>query len=295
MKSTASMRTLVRILVVAVGALAVACGNDESDPIVVGAGDSAESILLAEIYSGALARTGADTVVEAKLGNRADYLAALDAGRVALVGEHTGELLAHYDAGATERVPGKVAEALSKSLPEGLVVSDPAEGADMRPRVLISTELSERDAVESVGDLADRCPAATAGAVAVPGPLPPDGAATRIAACDFAGVVRFADPGAARKALLDGKIQAIVAPGPPELTPGIDDRLTVLSDDKYAVRAENVLPLFRKGVLDERRIKKLNYVAGELTTADLAEMIVRVREGAAPAELARTWLDDHAL
>jgi osmoprotectant transport system substrate-binding protein len=48
--------------------------------------------------------------------------------------------------------------------------------------------------------------------------------------------------------------------------------------------------------LDQRQIKKLNYVAGELTTADLATMVRRVRdEHASAADLARTWLDEHAL
>ncbi|MGK8522343.1 glycine betaine ABC transporter substrate-binding protein [Nocardia asteroides] len=292
----ASQRVLARLLVVVSVALVVSCGNDERGPsIAVGAGDSAESSVLAEIYAGALARTGARTAVVPRLGGRADYLAALDADRVHVVGEHTGALLAHFDEHATVRLPKEVATAVSAALPEGLVVSDLADGTDLRPRVLLTAQAAARDEVRSVGDLAPSCGALTVGVAATPGLLPSAGR-NGVSGCDFAATVAFPDPAALREALLEGRVQAGLLSGPPELAPGATDGLTVLSDDDYAVRAENVLPLFRKGSLDQRQIKKLNYVAGELTTDELAAMIRRVRdEGAAPGDLARAWLDEHGL
>ncbi|WP_327109938.1 transporter [Nocardia sp. NBC_01730] len=292
-----SVRMVARFLVVGAVALVVSCGNDDSGPrITVGAGDSAESAVLAEIYAGALARTGARTAVESHLGGRSDYLAALDAGRVEVVGEHTGALLAHLDEHAADRLPAKVASALSAALPEGLLVSDIADGADLRPRVLVTEQAAARDNVRSVGDLASRCGGLTVGVASAPGLLPLPAGLDRVTGCDFAAIAAFPDPAALRRALLDGQIQVGVLTGPPELAPGATDGLTALSDDDYALRAENVLPLFRKGLLDQRQIKKLNYVAGELTTKDLAVMIRRVRDdGAAPGEVARAWLDEHAL
>ncbi|MBF6208420.1 transporter [Streptomyces gardneri] len=297
MVSAPSQRVLARLLVVASVALVVSCGNDESPApsITVGAGDSVESSVLAEIYAGALARTGARTAVAPRLGGRADYLAALDADRVQVVGEHAGALLAHFDEHASVRLPKEVASAVSAALPEGLVVSDLADGADLRPRVLLTAQAAAHDKVRSVGDLAPHCGALTVGVAATPGLLPSAGK-DRVTGCDFAATVAFPDPAALRKALLAGEVQAGLLSGPLELAPGAADGLTVLSDDGYAVRAENVLPLFRKGLLDQRQIKKLNYVAGELTTDELAAMIRRVRdEGAAPGDIARAWLDDHAL
>ncbi|MGK8501203.1 glycine betaine ABC transporter substrate-binding protein [Nocardia asiatica] len=292
----ASQRMLARLLVVASAALVVSCGNDAQGPsITVGAGDSAESSVLAEIYAGALARTGTRTAVAARLGGRADYLAALDADRVQVVAEHTGALLAHFDVPAAEQLPKMVAEAVSAALPEGLVISDFADGADLRPRVLLTAQAADRDKVRSVGDLAPRCGELTVGVAVTPG-LIPSGGSDRVRGCDFAATVAFPDPAALRKALLDGRVQAGLLSGPPELAPGATDGLAVLSDDGCAVRPENVLPLFRKGLLDQRQIKKLNYVAGELTTDELAVMIRRVRdEGAAPGDIARDWLDLHAL
>ncbi|WP_405161104.1 ABC transporter substrate-binding protein [Nocardia sp. NBC_01499] len=293
----ASLRMLARVLVVATAALAVSCGNgDQGARITVGAGDSTESAVLAEIYAGALARIGTRTSVEPHLGDRAGYLAALDAGRADLIGEHNGALLAYLDSKAADRTPDDVRKALSKSLPEGLVVTDAADGTDLRPRVVLSTEAATRDNVNAVGDLTPRCGTLTLGVAPVPNliALPPT--LERVTDCAFAATVPFPDAAALRKALLDGQVQAGLLTGPPAVVPGSTDGLTILSDDTYAVRAENVLPLFRKGVLDDRQIKKLNYVAGELTTDDLAAMIRDVRDnGAKPAELARKWLDDHSL
>lgn len=303
----ASRRMLAWIVMVTAAGLAVSCGSDNPGPtIAVGAGDSKESNLLAQIYAGALARTGVRTSVTADLGNRAGYLGALDAGTVTVVGEHSGELLTFLNAGAHARKPEvttdladksapvglSVTEELNRSLPEGLAVSDPADGTDMRARVLL-TEAAGKD-VRSIAALAPRCGEIQAGVAPVPAVLQ-SAATVRIAGCDFAGTRSYPDAAALRKALLDGEIQAGILTGPPALVPGATDGLMVLTDNDYAVRAENVLAVYRKGLLDDRQIRKLNYVAGELTTDELAQMIRKVREGAAAAEVARSWLDNHAL
>ncbi|NEW37063.1 transporter, partial [Nocardia cyriacigeorgica] len=106
-------------------------------PLVVGSGDTAESVLLAEIYAQALARTGAGVAVERDLGARADRLAALDAGTVTLVGEHNGALLADLAGDAVAWTGKEVTTELNRSLPQGLVVTDAADGADLRPRLVV--------------------------------------------------------------------------------------------------------------------------------------------------------------
>lgn len=303
---TASRRVLARVLVVMAVGLVVSCGNDnQGSTIVVGAGDSAESNLLAQIYSGALARTGARTSVLANLGNRADTLGALDAGTVAVVGEHSGDLLTFLNGNARARTPEvadksepvrlSVTEELNRSLPEGLAVSDPADGTDMRPRVLLTEATATRDNLRSIGALTSHCGEIEAGVAPVPGVLRAPTGPVSIAGCAFAGTRTYPDPAALRKALLDGEIQAGILTGPPAPAAGSTDGLIVLADGDYAVRAENVLAVYRKGLLDDQQIRKLNYVAGELTTDELIGMIQQVRAGAAAADVARDWLDLHAL
>ncbi|MGW0245171.1 glycine betaine ABC transporter substrate-binding protein [Nocardia goodfellowii] len=290
-----SRRMLTRALVVALAAVAVSCGNESAPTpgFVVGAGDSLESGLLAEIYAGALARTGLSVSVKNQLGDRADYLAALDAGTVSLVGDHSGELLEFFDSGTQARTPAEVTKALHSSLPEGLVVADAADGTDMRPRVLIPAAAAEGKQVRS---LAARCADLRAGTAPVPAVLRAPDAPIRVAGCDFRETITLLDADDLREALLDGRVQAGLLTGPAALAPHPLDGLTTLTDDDYALRAENVLPVLRKGSLDALRLKKLNYVAGELTTDELVEMIRRIRAGETTAgDAARVWLDAHAL
>ncbi|MEU8898522.1 glycine betaine ABC transporter substrate-binding protein [Nocardia sp. NPDC048505] len=293
-----SRRMLARVLVVAVSALAVSCGDESAagPDFVVGAGNSVESNLLAHIYSGALARTGLRVEVRERLGDRPDYLAALDEGAVSLVGEHSGELLTYLDGGSPARTPKAVTEALAGSLPEGLVVADAADGTDMRPRVLLPTVVAEQEGVRTVAALGPRCATTPVGVAPVPAVLRAPEWPVRIAGCDVPSVEALLGPAALREALLGDRIRAGVLGGPVELAPDALAGLTALTDEEYALRAQNVLPVLRKGSLDEVRLKKLNYVAGELTTAELSEMLLRVGAGRiSAAEAARDWLDQHAL
>src|SRR5881628_1722822 len=132
--------------------LVVSCSGGDSGPsLTVGAGNSAQSELIAQIYAQALSRAGTRTEVHHGLGQRGDYLAALDAGTVTLVGDDSGDLLSTFDSGSRARKPDRtpgtgpeaaadttptVADALSRALPEGLVTSDIADGTDLRPALV---------------------------------------------------------------------------------------------------------------------------------------------------------------
>ncbi|MFI5719967.1 glycine betaine ABC transporter substrate-binding protein [Nocardia sp. NPDC051750] len=292
----ASVRAVGRMLVPALAVLAVSCGADDPEPVVVGAQESAQSRVLAEIYAQALARTGTAVRVEAGLGGRADVLAALGAGTVTVAADHNGALLAELNTGADAETVDAVTEELNGSLPQDTATSDPADGTDFEPRVLITTATAGQRGIETVEDLTGQCSGLVAGTAAVPGVLELPTAAARISGCEFMATQQFADPAELRPALLDGRIQVAVLGGPAEFLPAGTDGLTVLADPGDAIRTENPLALVRKGMLDERQSEKLNYVAGELTTDELVTLVLRVRDQSAdPAELARTWLDAHGL
>ena len=111
MELAASVRMSARAVVAVMAAtLAVSCSHGDSGPaITVGAGNSAQSELIAEIYAGALARTGIRTATATQLGQRGDYLAALDAASVQVVGDDSGDLLTAFDSGSPARVADKTA------------------------------------------------------------------------------------------------------------------------------------------------------------------------------------------
>ncbi|NNH69777.1 transporter [Nocardia uniformis] len=298
-------RLLGSVLVLALSAAAVSCTRDSAEPtIVVGAGDSDQARIIAEIYAGALARTGADTRVEERLGTRADYLADLDANSVTLVSDDTGDLLRYFDAAATATEPDKVLPALYSALPEGLIVSDPADGTDLRVTVVTA---SAAQLPTTLQDLASRCSELAVGINTGPSadPLRPaldpqldvvDPLRTTYG-CTITHLTTYGSDAEVREALLDGTIQAGVLSVPPAFLPGGNpDTLDTVADPDYAFRAQQILPLLRKAALTNDQLRKLNYVAGELTTADLADMVRQFREGnASPPNLARTWLDAHAL
>lgn len=292
----ASTRVVARVLVPVLAVLTVSCGGETRSELVVGAQTSAESRVLADIYAQALARTGAAVRVEPGLGSRTEVLAALDAGTVAVAPDHNGALLADLNGGAEATTTKAVTRELNGSLPQGTVTSDPADGADLEPRVLVTAAIAEQHGIESVAQLAAQCATMAAGVAAVPGLVELPAVAEKIADCEFASAEVFPEPGELRRALLEGRVQAAVLAGPAEFLPGGTEGLKVLADPEDAIRPENPLALVRKGALDDRQLEKLNYVAGELTTDELAALVLRVRdESADPGELARTWLDTHGL
>jgi glycine betaine/choline ABC-type transport system substrate-binding protein len=78
--------------------------------------------------------------------------------------------------------------------------------------------------------------------------------------------------------------------------PGIPADLVALADGKPAlIRAENVVPLYRRNALSDRQLLAINEVAGVLDTAALVEMRRQVGAGADPQGVAAGWLAQHPL
>ncbi|BBN47134.1 hypothetical protein JPH1_16090 [Mycobacterium avium subsp. hominissuis] len=78
--------------------------------------------------------------------------------------------------------------------------------------------------------------------------------------------------------------------------PGTPADLVALADGKPAlIRAENVVPLYRRNALSERQLLAINEVAGVLDTAALVDMRRQVDTGADPQAVAGGWLAEHPL
>jgi glycine betaine/choline ABC-type transport system substrate-binding protein len=75
----------------------------------------------------------------------------------------------------------------------------------------------------------------------------------------------------------------------------VPSEVVVLSDKTALIRAENVVPLYRRNELTESQVLALNEIAGVLDTGSLADMRRKVAEGADPALVAGQWLDEHPL
>ncbi|QBJ97807.1 ABC transporter substrate-binding protein [Rhodococcus sp. ABRD24] len=267
-------------------------GPPEPGTVVVGSGDSIESEVVARIYAGALAAAGTRTELRTGIGNRGAYLAALDADTVSLVPDRTGRLLQHFDPDSAATEEEEVYEALNKSLPEGLSVSDYAL-ADDRSTLVLAAGQAGRLSARSLEDLAPRCGELTLRASET---FSQDvnglSRLQSVYGCTFGQVLPGGpDAQVSADVLAGSALVGGITAGSPEIRP---DDLTVLADDESAFMAQNVVPLFRTGTLGDAQVKALNVVAGELTTADLAELVGRIRDGkVSSADAAGEWLSDH--
>ncbi|QCQ90332.1 ABC transporter substrate-binding protein [Rhodococcus sp. SGAir0479] len=280
-------------------AAAAGCGVDTSSsvggpisagPVVVGASDSVESELVARLYAGSLDAHGRSTELLLGLGDRADRLAALDADRVALVPDYTGRLLHWFDPGAEVTAADDVYEALNKSLPPGLAVSDYAP-ADDRSSLVLGAARAGSSGPGTVGDLAPDC--ATSTLYSTPEFAEDRNALSRLASvygCTFAAVVPVPDAAA-----MSGELAGTAAVGgTTAAAPAVRaDELAVLGDEDDAFTAQNVVPLYRGEALTSDDVKALSVVM-QLTTSDLTGMAARIRAGEiSSADAANEWLDEH--
>ena len=96
------------------------------EEIVIGSANFSESVLLANIYAGALNNAGVNATTNTGIGSREIYLNALEDGSIDVIPEYTGALGFFYDPEFSETDPQAVYDAIQGLLPEDFVVLDRA-------------------------------------------------------------------------------------------------------------------------------------------------------------------------
>lgn len=271
----------MRRLAVALVALLIAgCGSQAPPPpsVAVGAHADAESALLGHLYAAALRYYGSPAHVQAV----PDPLGALDSGDVDVVPAFTGQVLTRFAPDAAARSAAQVYRAMIGSLPEGLGAGDYTESASDKPTVALTGDTAARWEATDVLALVGRCAELEPGAVAgsdVPAAL---------GACTLPEAHEFPDAKALQAALRRGLINLAWTTA---AAPDAPDDLTVLSDRTALIRAENVVPVFRRNGLSQTQQRSVNELAGVLDTDALAQMRAEVAAGAEPGAVAGAWLD----
>jgi len=274
------LQRLAALLVVLV--VAGCAGSTPEKSIAVGAGSDAVTTLLAHLYAAALRSYGS----AAHVAQAADPLAELDTGAVEVVPGLTGRLLVRFDPDATARAPEQVYRSMISALPEGIGAGDYAQSAEDKPALVVTEATATKWGVRDVAAVARRCPGLTVGAVAG------DPAPAVVATCRPPAATEFPTAAALVDALRSGRVTAAWTSTAVPETP---DDVVVLSDKTSAIRAENVVPLYRRNELDERQVLALNEIAGELDTGSLADMLGKVASGTDPGAVADDWLAAHPL
>jgi len=274
----------MRRLAVALVALLVAgCGAQTGAPsVAVGAGDDPESALLAQVYAAALRYYGSPAHVESSH----DPVADLDTGDVTVVPGFTGRLLQRFDPDSTARADEQVYRSMISALPEGIGAGDYTQSAQDKPALAVTETTAGAWKRRDVTALAAHCGELKLGTVrgaAVP---------ATVGACRLPATREFPDTATLFASLRAGQVNAAWTS---TAAPNLPDDTVVLPDRTALIRAENVVPLYRRNELGEQQVLALNQIAGELDTGALADMRRQVAEGEEPGAVAGAWLDAHPL
>jgi glycine betaine/choline ABC-type transport system substrate-binding protein len=274
---------LRRVAVALLALILVGCGGPAGPPsIAVGSTWDPESQLVAHLYAAALRFYGSPAHVRPV----SDPVAELDSGDVRVAPGFTGQLLARFDPDATARSDAQVYRALLSVLPEGVAAGDYTTSAEDKPSIAVTEQTADAWGDRDVTAAVRSCAKVVAGALK--GAHTP----TKVGVCTIPKPREFPDNTTLFAALPAGQLNAAWTTS---ATPNIPSELVVLSDKTALIRAENLVPLYRRNELNEPQVLALNEVAGVLDTGSLADMRRQVAEGKEPGAVADAWLDAHPL
>jgi osmoprotectant transport system substrate-binding protein len=269
--------------------------------ITVGSFDFPESVLLADIYGGALAARGFPVRVQPELGSRELVDPALMDGLIQLVPEYAGSALEFISLGrvpVTSDVAG-TNRALSELVTsQRLVVGRPAAAQDANA-IVVTAATAARYHLRSVTDLAPVASGLRFGG-------PPECAGRtyclpglrRVYGLRFREFVPLDAGGPLTlQALADGNIDvALLFSTDPSI---VARHLVTLADDRGLQPAENVTPLLRRDVVARfgaRLVAVLDAVSARLDTSSLRALDAQVElAGQDPRRVAGNWLRSRGL
>lgn len=245
------------------------------------------SRLLAGVYLAALRSYGFAAQTE----TADDPMAQLDSGAFTVTPAFTGQTLQTLQPGAMALSDTQVYRAMVSALPEGVAAGDYTTAAEDKPVLLVTQPTAKawggQDRSADLSTLVKHCDGLVVGIVAGH-PAP-----SAIGSCRLPVPREFPDGTTLFAAVLAGQL---TAGWTTTADPAIPADLVPLADGKPAlIRAENVVPLYRRNALTDRQVLAINEIAGVLDTAALAEMRHQVAGGADPQAVAGGWLAEHPL
>jgi glycine betaine/choline ABC-type transport system substrate-binding protein len=262
------------------------CGGAEEAPsVAVGSAQDPESALIAHIYAAALRFYGSPAHVVSS----PDPLMALDSGDARVVPGFTGRVLHRFSPDSTARAATQVYREMVSALPEGIAAGDYTTSAEDKPALAVTEATAKAWGGRDVTAAARNCDKLFLGQVADESrALRPDAIGT----CKVPRPHEYRDRATLFAALRAGDVNAAWTS---TAAPNIPTELLMLSDRTSLIRAENLVPLYRRNELNEAQVLALNEVAGVLDTAALAEMRAQVEDGTDPGLVAGAFLVEHPL
>ena len=296
--------------------LGAACGGDDDDTetgsgsasapadipdgpaISIGAQDFGESLILAEIYEGALDDAGYEADIQEVGGFRDLLFGAFDSGEVNLAPDYLASQLEFLNDGAGEATSdaGETFDLLEPLLAEKEIVGLTPSDAVNTNAFVMTEETSEELGITTLSDLAEKGADLTLGgpqdcesnAFCIPG-------LQRVYDLDMSQNFEPLDAGLVATSLGEGAIDV-------GLLFSTDGRIAsegwvLLEDDQEMLAADNVFPILSQEVADaygEDLTGLLDDISAELTTDGLIELNKRYDVDKEDADdIAEDWLADH--
>lgn len=297
------------VLCVALVVGLASCGGGGNDPLatgsssssgsggrgfVIGSADFSESVLLAELYAGAVQKKGVEASVKHRIGAREIYLKALEDGSIQAIPEYTGALALYYKKDFAETEPKKVLDGLTGLLPQNLQLLTPSAAED-KDSLTVTRETAEKYQLKKVSDLVGKADEMVLGGPdeIKNRPHSPEGL-KRVYGITFKQLRTPLAGQAAVTALKNGQIQAAnIFTTDPSIRA---NDFVVLEDDKRIFGTQNVVPLLVKKSVTPQITEALNGVSAKLTTSELQELMSKVDlEKQDPKKVAQEWLGKHGL
>jgi len=306
MHSRVAPRILAAVLALATAGSLAACGATPADErntghgsrITVGAQDSLENRILAQVYGQVLADHGYLVDYNEGVGERPAFLAALQSGSVDLVPDSAGELLYEVDDAAFARSADDIDDALPDAMKaRKLHVLDEAP-ADNAVAFVVTQDFAKERQVASIGELAYLADEITMG-VSDGFDEERYGSSGLLSVYGVSGfdTRELDDDGGAATigALLTRSVQVAVIPS---TSPSIiRNNLLVLSDPKSLITTQNIVPVVNEQANTPDVQAILNPVSAMISTEELRVLNEQATADSRPSpeSIARDWLLDKGL
>jgi osmoprotectant transport system substrate-binding protein len=243
--------------------------------ITVGSADFPESVLLAEIYAGALQAKGVDVSKKLSIGSREAYIPALQDGSIDLIPEYTGVLAQYFNKEAKATDSEGVYTELKAALPETLTVLEKSAAED-KDAVVVTKATADKLGLKSIADLEGKSQDLVLGGppewktrpTGVPG-------LKKVYNLEFKSFKPLDAGGPLSvQALKSGQVDAANIFTTDPSIPA--NSFVVLEDPKSLFAAQNVVPLATKAKVNPTVEGALNAVSAKLDTKTLTDLLAQV-------------------
>jgi osmoprotectant transport system substrate-binding protein len=263
--------------------------------ITIGSADFPENEVLAYIYADAFKAKGVNATVHANIGERPVYVAALTDGSIGGVIDYSGAMLDYLDHGNPAHAPADVYSQLQQAAAaHHFTVTKYAPAQDV-DTITVTRATAAKYHLASIPDLK---PIAGRLSLGAPAPFSTISYGTKalssVYGITFGRFVPLPPSGSiTQTALQNGTVDAAdIFSTDPSIS---RDGFVSLTDPKSIFAAENVVPVFKEGVLTQPMADAANLVSAQLTTEQLRAVDTAVAGGSSPAAVADAWAKAHGV